>query len=527
MDLKNYINILWRRKWVILLTLLLTFGVVYLGTMMTEPVYRAAAVLRIAVSSGGSLSSQDYIYADQLMNTYVEMATRKPVLDELSKRLDLTRPLGIRVEIIPNTELIEITVQDTDPGLAAMAANTLAEVLIAHGNNLYLGGDKRLSDVLGEQLTQIQADLDATRQEYELLLHRTPVPKEIDATMQLLQLKQSNYATLLTQYQQARFKEEIQRGMITVFENATIPQQPSSPRVKINLALALVFGLAGGLGLAALFENIDPTIYTTEQIESLTGLTAVAKIPKAKKKHLLLREESFSPMGEAFWTLATYLQQSEQWHGVKVILILGAEPNQGKSLVVSQLARALAEGGRKVIAVDCDMRLPQLHSLFGLSNQIGLSVLLERKLNWETALQKSSYESLSILTSGPPPSHTSKLLASPQMSELIKSLSRRADFVLLDTPALLGIADVAALVQKVHGSLWVVRRTYATRAALEAARNFLTRFSGKPVGLVVNQAEDDVNHGYYKAQFSASSGRSLTEIAPGPNVVSEPPSVPQ
>jgi capsular polysaccharide biosynthesis protein len=137
MELKDYITVLGRRKWVILLTLAVTMAVVSIGTYLTTPVYQATTVLRIAVSSGGPLSYSDYAYADQLMNTYVEMATRRPVVEELMKHLLLNEPPKIKAEILPNTELIQITVEGTNPKLSAKAANTLADILIAQGNQLY------------------------------------------------------------------------------------------------------------------------------------------------------------------------------------------------------------------------------------------------------------------------------------------------------------------------------------------------------------------------------------------------------
>ena len=174
MELRDYINLLWRRKWVIILTLCATMAIVFVGTRLSTPVYEATTVLRIATSSGGALSSQEYMYADRLMNTYVEMATRAPVLQELSDRLALGSPPDITAEIIPSTELIKITVEHTDPKRAAESANTLVDILIAQGNQLYIGGGKMLSEVLNEQLTQIQADLDATQQEYERLSSSNP-----------------------------------------------------------------------------------------------------------------------------------------------------------------------------------------------------------------------------------------------------------------------------------------------------------------------------------------------------------------
>jgi capsular exopolysaccharide synthesis family protein len=510
MEIKKYIDILWRRKWIILLTLVVAATVVAVGTKMTTPVYQATAILRIAVSAGGPLSYSDYQYADQLMNTYVEMATRRPVLEELMKRLMLSRPPAVKAEIIPGTELINLTVEDTNPKRAAEAANALADILIAQGNQLYVGGGKRLSEVLSEQLTQIESDLDENRTQYEKLLVQTPAaPDEIETTKQALQLKQSNYATLLAQYQQARFREEIQGSMITVFESATEPGAPSKPRIMLNILLGFVVGLAGGLGLAFLFENIDTVLYKTDDIEAVTQLTALGMIPEASKEQLFIFQDIYSPLAEAFRNLATHVQQLDQAKAGqrKVLLVLGAEPDQGKSLIISQLALCLAEAGRKVVVVDCDLRMPNLHRLFMLPNKCGLTDILERGTSLEKALQKSiysEYPDVDMLSSGPLPNYPTKLLASPEMTEVIHHLAQRYDYVLLDTPPMLGIADVTALLQKVDGFLWVVRRAHAKRDAVEAARKFLAGFAEKSVGLVVNQADHGGHYGHYGYQRRAS-----------------------
>lgn len=502
MEVRDYVTILWRRKWIILVTIVVTLAVVTIGTRLTIPVYQATSVIRIAVSSGGALNYQEYIYSDQLMSTYVEMATRRPVVEELMKRITFDKPPEIRAEIIPNTELISLTVEDINPNRAAEAANTLAEILIAQGNQLYVGGGKSLSDVLGEQLAQLQPDVEAARQKYEVLTLQTPPsPDEIDTAKQLLELKQNNYETLLAQYQQAQFREELQGSMITIFETATVPDSPSRPRLMLDLVLGLVVGVMGGLGLTFIFENLDTTLYTTEQIENVTKLSAFAKIPKVKKHRTLASLDIFSPLSEAFRNLATNIQYNTQRKTLKVLLVMSAEPHQGKSLIVSQLALALAEFGKNIVVVDCDMRRPRLHNYFEVSNQYGLTDVLERRMGLDTALQKSPYPGVCVLASGSLPSHTSKLLSSPQMSELINSLRIKFDYVLLDTPALLGIADVAALIRKVGSILWIVRRTYAKLQAVEDARQFLKSLDDKSISLIINQVDNNGSYSnYYKPQ---------------------------
>ena len=517
MELRDYITILLRRKWIIMVTLLVTVLVVSIGTSMSTLVFEATSVIRIAVSSGGPLSYQEYVYTDQLMNTYVEMATRRPVVQELMDRLGLNEPPEIKAEIIPSTELIKISVEDTNPHRAADAANTLADILIAQSNQLYVGGGKRLSEVLSDQLTQVEADVDTTRTQYEkLLLQTPPAADEIETTKQALQLQQSNYASLLVQYQQARFREEIQASMITVFETATVPQTPSKPRVTVNMILGFVVGLAGGLGLAFVFENLDTILYTSEDIEKITQVAALAQIPEASKDQLFVFQDSFSPIAEAFRNLATYVQQIYHGQAAKTLMVLSAEPNQGKSLITSQLALCLAESGRKVVVVDCDMRRPTLHRIFMLANECGLSNVLEQKASLDEALQKGPLYDVRVLTSGNRPEFPTKLLASSEMSKLIHRLAVKFDYILLDTPAMLGLADVAAMIQKVDGFLWVVRRSHARREAVEAARKFLRGFSEKGMGLIINHADDGGYYGYYRRRRKGGFTVAAAEQEVGP-----------
>jgi capsular exopolysaccharide synthesis family protein len=291
--------------------------------------------------------------------------------------------------------------------------------------------------------------------------------------------------------------------MITVFERAMAPQSPTKPRVTLNILMGLVLGLAGGLGLGLIFENLDTALYKAEEIEAVTQLAALAKIPAANKEKRFVFQDIFSPLAEAFRGLATNVQQINLGRTLKrkVLLVLSAEPNQGKSLIVSQLALCLAESGRTVVVVDCDLRRPTLHRLFMLPNKCGLTDVLEQKVPLEKALQKSlyrDYQSVWVLSSGRLPEYPTKLLGSAEMADLIHRLALEFDYVLLDTPAMLGTADVTALIQKVDGYLWVVRQGHASREAVETARKFLEGFSEKSIGLVVNQTGHDGYYGYYR-----------------------------
>jgi capsular exopolysaccharide synthesis family protein len=501
MELKQYMDILWRRKWMILFTVIAIMAAVGVYTRKQTPMYRSSTVIRIAASNSGGLSYSDYVYATQLMNTYVEIATSRPILDELKEQLDLNYLPAITAEVIPNTELVKITAESANPALAANAANALTDILISESRELYSGGGKSSQEILGEQLVKAQTELDQTRDAYARLIIKTPAPTgEIETTRQLLQLNQNTYTTLLGQFTQAALREEIRSSMITVIEPALVPQIPFEPRASLNYVLGFVVGLMGGLGLAFVFESQDTSLYTSEEIESVVGLSALAKIPKANKSQLRTYQEDFSPLMDAFQNLALNLQPARDQSSKKVFLIMSAEPGQGKSMIVHRLALSLAELEKKVVVIDCDVRLPRLHTLFSLSNDVGLTDVLEQKVSLHDALQASSFEDIKLLASGMPLSHPPKLLGSHQMVNLLDGLKREFDYVLLDTSALLAASDITAIVPNVDSVLLVVRRGHAHHDALHSIKKVLAglRYRDKPVSLIVNQAEDNKGYSRYR-----------------------------
>ncbi len=499
MELRDYLKIILRRKWVIAITVFATMSIVVIGTRLLTPVYQASTILRVAVSAGGPQNSAVYTYNEQLMNTYAQIATSSPVMEELMSRLQVDGLPIIKAEVIPNTELIKITTEDENPKMAATVSNTLAEILTTQSNQLYTGGGRTSQEILEEQLIQAQIEVEKTRQDYKKLIIQTPaVQNELEIAGQLFLIKQNNYAALLSQYNQVIFREEIQASMITMVEPAVAPEVPSSPRAGLNYVLGLIVGLIGGLGLAFIFENLDTTLYTSQAIETATKLSTFANIPSANKKHLIIANNGSSPIANAFQNFASsiYLANNQMPH--KVLLVTSVEPGQGNSTVVTNLAYSLSEYGKTIIAVDCNAYSPKLHSLFGLSNEYGLTDVLEKKMDLKKAIQKTSYEGVSILSSGPLPAQPYRMLVIPQMSELINSLSHQFDYVILDTPALSSLAGIPVLAQTIDGLLLVIRRAHAQRDAVQSVDKLLTGFQDKFIGLVVNQAEDIHSNYFYQ-----------------------------
>ncbi len=506
MDLQGYIRIIWRKRWVIILTILISLIVIGIGTYLTTPVYSASSVLRIATASGGSISYTDYIYTDRLVNTYVKIATSRPVLDELVTRLKLADVPVVRVEIIPNTELINVTVENSDPYSAQAAANTLANILIEQSKSLYSGGGRDPKLILADQLTQLEQELNQEREAYDQLVRSSPSNTEaIAASLQSIQLKQESYATLLSQYEDTRIRDAIRANTISLVEPATTPAKPIRPDLLINFGLGIILSAMAGLGLAFIFDHFDETLHTSADIEKVIGMPALVKIPSTNPEKTFLPLDGYSPYGEAYRRLRAAFLYNIQSSNHRVIMVTSPEPEDGKSTIIANLAILLAQAGKKVVLVDGDINISRIHHLFNLPNQIGLTNILSGQAIIKDALQSTQYEGLKVLTSGPFEEGKDTLSQQDKIHKLVSDLSRFGDLVLIDSPAILSVADVSDLATEVDSVLVVVRRNLTSLSSLDEARKLLEKLDITTMGFIINRAEDtDYGYRYYNARRSAT-----------------------
>lgn len=511
MELRAYLTILWRRRWLIAVTTVVTFAVVTAGTLMMPPKFEASATLRIVPAidaSGNRLGWDDIQYGERLVNTYREIVTSTPVLTEMVRRLGLEQPPLIEVEIPANSELMRISVEDPNPLVAAKAANTLADLLMAQVTESNTRNSNAVQGVLSERLAQLEIDLNLARQTHHHLLAQSPPDiGNIEVARRVLDLKQEAYLTVLEQYEQARLSNTLQPNIVSVIELANTPRLPAKPRWALNLALGLIVGLVGGLGLAFLFENLDTTLYTTPQIEVVTQLSTLGRIPTTSPAQGSASLNAHPAVAEAFHRLRTNIASLSSESPTRTLMVTSAEPGEGKSTVVAHLAISLAQFGQKIIVVDANLRRPTLHLIFDLPNQIGLSNILNHETGLADAIQVQPATGLHILTSGPRPPNPAVLLGSPQMATLVAQLKDQYERVLLDTPAYLKVTDAVVLAPAIEAIALVVRRGCTGREALEMVLQQLTAVQAKVMGLVVNEAErgKELDPGFYTDRFTPAA----------------------
>lgn len=490
MELKSYLGILRRRKLIIIAAVLTTLAVVIFGLSMMTPSYAATVTLRIATTGRGSLDYLDYSaeYADRIMNTYAEIVADPAMAEELMTRLKLENPPEIYVDIPANTELFRIIAEDPDPEIAALVANTAAELLMAQIQEFSLEATRQFQQTLAGELEQMAGEIEQDQQELDGDTASSSEDAPAEGTLgRAIEQRWSTYDSLWEQYEQSRARGALQSAGISIISPATVPTSPSGPDTKKYIALALVVALAGGLGLAFLFENLDTTLYDVDQIKASANVPLIGEIPRVnglQGVHLVKEGSCAEAAFHRLYTTVTVLSSST---ALKSLMVTSAEPGEGKSTVAANLALAFAQGGQSVVLVDCNLRTPTLHSLFDLPNECGLSTILEQKSPFTDALYNSKVAGLSVITSGPVSAKPAELLGSTHMHDLVKELEREFDILICDTPAFLTVADASALAPLMDAVVLIIESGRTRQETARAAYEQLTLVRANLAGMVVNQ----------------------------------------
>lgn len=208
-----------------------------------------------------------------------------------------------------------------------------------------------------------------------------------------------------------------------------------------------------------------------------------------------------SPISEAYRTLRTNLQFVSPDKPLRTLLVTSPGPEEGKSTMLANLAIAIAQGERTTILVDCDLRRPSLHRLFGLDHQRGLTtMIIEDTAMSNPPLQDTAVPGLRLLASGPLPPSPSDLLGSRRMDRVLDALKERADMLLLDSPPVMAVSDAAILATKVDGVLLVVSAGQTKRDMVQAAKAKLEKVNANLLGAVLMNVPLDASlQRYYYA----------------------------
>jgi succinoglycan biosynthesis transport protein ExoP len=523
MELRHYLNLIWKWLWLIFLSMAVAGGASYLASKATTPLYRTSTTLMVGrVTEDPNLSSMDLTTGQQLSYTYTQLARRQPVLqgaiDSLGLNMSWQALAGqVSTSIIQQTMLMEISVVDTDPYRAKVLADAIAQQLISQSAGSASANDPEEIAFIQSQLEDLQTKIEDAE------IKITSLSQEMDAASSARQIQDlQNQISILEskisgwQYTYTQYRISLQGGGInalSVVEEASVNSSPISPNIRLNVLLAAAIGAVLAIGGVVLIEYLDDTVKTAEDINRITGLATIGTITRIEgldyPSKLVAASKPLSPTAEAFRVLRTNLQFSSVDRPPRSVLMTSPGPGEGKSITLANLAVVVAQSGLKVIVVDTDLRRPVQHKIFGVPNRHGFSdAILSPKSDLWQHLQKTSVENLWLLPSGSLPPNPAELLASERMKELIAALEENADLVLYDSPPSLVVTDAMVLGSRVDG---VVLVNDAGRTRTNEARMVVDEFNRVRVnlfGVVLNRIASS-GSGYYHNYYYEDNGESV------------------
>jgi succinoglycan biosynthesis transport protein ExoP len=568
MELKDYLSLV--RRWAWLLATGLVLGVLggLLGSIFQTPIYQAST--RLLVMRAPQEKSTDYTYLSdqQLVQTYIQLLTTRPVIDGASASLGFVVNIGqISVQQTGDTQAIQLTVEDQNPQRASDIANILVQVLINQNEVIQAGRYTLTEQSIQAQITQIENQISAMGTEIDAVSAETVLQqqKQVEAqiaTLQAevtqlqndiriltpptsneqqlllsekearlnqiqpvltlyqqiysdlvvlgkpansgegtsrlaqlqttLQLYQQIYINLLNNLEAIRLARLQNTPNVVQIESAVVPTRPVRPKPVTNTGLGAVVGLLLAGGIAFLIEYLDDTIRTPEDIERILkqpviGYIGDINIGQNEAVDLHVLKHPRSPVSEAFRSLRTNLEFTNVDRALNKILVTSSGPGEGKTMIAVNLAAIIAQGGKRVLLIDADMRRPRIHSIFGVSNRVGLSTLFRGNMTVRSVIRAvDGMENVFLITSGSLPPNPTELLASAKMDHILQEASREVDVIVLDSPPSL-VADYQVLSTKIDGVLMVVQPGYTHADAASAMLEQLGRVNARTLGIVLNK----------------------------------------
>ncbi len=521
MELRQYVNVLLKWWWMILASVVVAGGASYVGTRTMPRTYLSRTTLMVGQTLQNPNATQaDFSTGEVLAQSYADLTRREPVLRATLEALGLKwqwvvlRDM-VSTRVVPGTQLFEISVVDTDPQRAAVLADQIAQQLILQSpaaDDAQKEAERQFTlGQIQDLKTNIQHGQDEMQQLDDTISKATSAKQLQDARARQTAL-QAQISSWQATY--AQLEANLQQGApnsLSVVEPAQVPTTFVGPRILVNVLLASLVGLALACAAAFLLEYLDDSIKSPDDVRQAIGLKTLGNIGRIEGEDypskLVVVKYPRSPVAEAYRILRTNLRLDEDERPLRTLMVTSAGPQEGKSIMVANLAVVLAQSGKRVVLVDADLRRPSQHHIFDLENHVGLSTVLEvENANLADILQATNVIGLSILPSGPLPDNPAELLGSRRMMDLIELLSEYADVVVFDSPPVMAVADATILAARVDGTLLVVDSGRTRRGLFQRTKEALVANGARLLGVAMNRFSS-LDGAYYQYYYSSDDGQ--------------------
>ncbi len=466
-ELKDYVDVIRRRRW-LLLAIVVVAGALAYGYAARQPAVYAASA-EVLVRPVNVDPSRTSIRPDQLINMPTEqrVMASQVVAQRVADRVDspytvrqLLRRTTVRTPL--DTQILIVTVQDTDPVRAAALAQEFADAYLEiREEGVRVDLTRRLDEIQERQDTaeeELAAANEARGQAQPGTAAEAAAQGRVDLALTRIrdfQAEQASVAALT-----------VNPG--EVIGSAEVPRAPISQGTGTTVLIGVAMGLV--LALAAVFvrDRLDQHMRDVAAVERHTGLQVLGMIPRDRLRRDDTATVLSDPEGlitDAFRRLRTSLMTIAGQMQLSSFVVTSAVPGEGKSSTAVNLAITLAQSGYSVLLVSADLRLPTIHLTLGLPNDRGLGDVLRQSCVWEDVVQDvPGVPGLQVITSGPPTENPGRLLHGPVMERMLREQQARKVIVVFDAPPVLAVSDALELSGLVGGVL-VVTRGGSTKSA--------------------------------------------------------------
>jgi capsular exopolysaccharide synthesis family protein len=342
-----------------------------------------------------------------------------------------------------------------------------------------------------------------------------------------LERHQSLFNTVVDQLKQAHFVSDFSSISSQTIEPANAAKKPVHPRTSLTLALALMMGCIGGMGIATAVEWLDQRIRSLDELRKIFSLPVLGKLPQLNEAEIasigefgrLCQSRPRSSTAEAYRAVRTNLDFLRRNRDIQVLLVTSPHPGDGKSATASNLAISLAQAGRKVLLIDGDLRKPSQCHIHDVPRDPGFTHVLRGLCPAERVIQKTTVPGLDLITTGRQVPNPAEVLASPRLKSFLDEMRQEYDIVIVDSSPLLAVTDPSILSTAVDGIMLVVQLQDLKHYEAERVVEILSAVVAPTIGLVVNRlaSEDLGTYGNGYGVYGTSSGADECEDEPVEN----------
>ena len=522
-ELRDYLRVFRRQLALIVAITLLGAAAAAAYTFRRTPVYESSASVLVRAITTNAFDPGSRV--DQQLNMFNQrqLAQSEPVAALAAKTLKTTATPAqllehVNVDVPANSQILRVRYQDTVPLTAQRGADAFAKAYLV----------SREADARAQATTSqksLQKDIARFQKQASAAEKQIADPDADSATRQAAQAKLAAANNRLDQLlSQLSGFQSLDFTPGTVIAAAGLPATPASPNNRLDVGIGLLVGLFLGVVLAFVRDRTDDRLRGREDLAERLDRPVLATIPPLSKRvrqegklrwkrrsrnSLVTLEQPNSPAAESYRTLRTRMARLASQLDINSVMVVSAGVGEGKSTTAANLAVVLAETGKDVLLVSADLRRPRVHQFFSLQNKSGLSNLLtdgtppgKRKGPVADGKQMASElwsvaPNLWVVLSGPLPPHPSALMDSDSMRQFLKEQRDLFDFIVLDCPPALVVADSMALAPLADAVLVVADAKESDRDLISRLKEELEQVGGKIVGAVLNRSKQAGKSTYY------------------------------